>query len=314
MLAPLSTLPQVLRAAGYATSVTGKWQLATLEFHPEHIPRAGFDSWCVWQIWRDSEKTTRYWDPCFNHDGTIRTDIADRFGPDVLADYVIDQMRAAVENDEPFYIHHNMLLPHWPIVQTPADRAAGREASLERMTNYLDRLVGRLTEAVDSLGIAEETYVIFIGDNGTDTDQPRELPDGLVRGGKRDLNDGGMHVPLLVRRPGSIAADVSTRALVDMADLFPTVCDLAGVVLPPRRNIDGVSFAPILSGTRDGSRRWVTGGIDGAWCVFDGQFRLTSRGGLIDCRKLPAEIPAEKDDPAALAARVRLGEVMAHVQ
>lgn len=47
------TYAQTLRAAGYATSVTGKWQLAGLEFHPDHCLQAGFDSWCVWQIWKE---------------------------------------------------------------------------------------------------------------------------------------------------------------------------------------------------------------------------------------------------------------------
>jgi arylsulfatase A len=50
-----TTFAQLLREAGYATSVTGKWQLAALEFHPEHCRDAGFDSWCVWQIWRRRE-------------------------------------------------------------------------------------------------------------------------------------------------------------------------------------------------------------------------------------------------------------------
>jgi arylsulfatase A len=97
-----TTFPQLLRKAGYRTLVTGKWQLATIEFHPEHCRDAGFNSWCIWQIWRQGAKTTRYWNPCFNHDGQVRDDIADRFGPDVLADYVIDEMQTAVAAKRPF--------------------------------------------------------------------------------------------------------------------------------------------------------------------------------------------------------------------
>ena len=91
----MPTFAQQIRANGYLTSLTGKWQLATLEHHPDHIRDAGFDSWCVWQIWRDGSKTDRHWNPTFNQDGKIRDDIADRFGPDVLVDYVIDEMREA---------------------------------------------------------------------------------------------------------------------------------------------------------------------------------------------------------------------------
>jgi arylsulfatase A-like enzyme len=113
------TFAQQIRANGYATSVTGKWQLATLEKHPDHIRHPGFDSWCVWQIWKDGQKTDRHWNATYNQDGMIRDDIADRFGPDVLVEYVIAQMRDARSAGKPFLIVHNELLPHWPVVETP---------------------------------------------------------------------------------------------------------------------------------------------------------------------------------------------------
>src|SRR6056297_3028083 len=102
---------QVLREAGYLTAVTGKWQLATLEYHPDHLREAGFDSWCIWQIWRKGKKTIRYWDPVLNEDGSVIPNLEKRFGPDVLARYVVKKMEEAVEAGRPFMIHHNMLLP-----------------------------------------------------------------------------------------------------------------------------------------------------------------------------------------------------------
>ncbi|NND96648.1 MAG: FAD-dependent oxidoreductase, partial [Pirellulaceae bacterium] len=210
-----TTYPQLLREAGYQTSVTGKWQLATLEFHPNHCRDAGFDSWCVWQIWRNGAKTTRYWNPCFNHDGRVRADIASDFGPDVLADYVIDQMRSAVEAKRPFYIHHNMLLPHWPIIATPDDKVEGNPGSLRSMIAYMDKLCGRILGEVDRLGIANNTVVIFMGDNGTDSKTPRQTDAGEVNGGKTDLNDAGTHIPLIVRHPGKIDAGIVADDLID---------------------------------------------------------------------------------------------------
>ncbi|MCA9082068.1 MAG: sulfatase-like hydrolase/transferase, partial [Planctomycetaceae bacterium] len=266
------TFPQLLRGAGYLTSVTGKWQLAALEFHPDHCRDAGFDSWCVWQIWRNGAKTTRYWQPCFNHDGTIRDDIADRFGPDVLADYVIDQMRTAIAAKRPFYIHHNMLLPHWPISPTPDDKSAGRDGSLAGMIRYLDKLCGRIVDEVDRLGIAEETIVIFMGDNGTDQKAPRVTKQGEVRGGKTDLNDAGTHIPLLVRQTGVIEAGATSDDLIDMADWFPTMCELAGVTIPEELRLDGVSFASTLHGTGHSPRKYVVGGYNNAVSIFDGQW------------------------------------------
>ncbi|QEG39061.1 sulfatase-like hydrolase/transferase [Roseimaritima ulvae] len=313
-----TTFPQLLRAAGYATSVTGKWQLAALEFHPQHCRDAGFDSWCVWQIWREGAKTTRYWNPCLNHDGRIRDDIGERFGPDVLADYVIDQMKSAVAAGRPFYIHHNMMLPHVPIVDTPAERSSGRAASLGGMIHYMDALCGRLIAAVDELGVGDRTYIIFMGDNGTDSRATRHTRAGAVSGGKRDLNDAGTHIPLIVRRPGTVAAGTVCQDLIDMADWFPTFCDLAGVTVPADVELDGVSFASRLSGGEASPRQWVTAGIRNERSVFDGQWRVrTGTDRIIDARKLPQEtvlepVPAEAESPvkqlrSVLAEQQRLG-------
>lgn len=284
------SIAQVLQRGGYATSVTGKWQLATLEYHPNHIRDAGFDSWCVWQIWREGEKTTRYWDPCFNQDGHIRQDIVERFGPDVLADYVIERMRQAKSANQPFYIHHNMLLPHWPLIQTPADKSTGSQASLKEMVRYMDGLCGRLMRAVDELGLRDNTWIIFMGDNGTDSKEARQTLTGSVTGGKHHLVEAGMHVPLLMVGPGSLPGGTVVRDLVDMADFFPTLCELTGLSVPASAQLDGVSFASRLLGkTYQPHRRFVTAGINDDHCVFDGEWRLHKKGALYDCRALPRE-------------------------
>ena len=166
----MPTYAQQLRNIGYRTALTGKWQLATLEQHPEHPKDSGFDSWCLWQIWRTNpetgigEKTSRYWNPAFNQDGQLRDDISDRFGPDVLVDYIIEKMTEASEADEPFLIVHNEMLPHYPMVQTPDDKAASpqRPAELKNMVHYMDRLVKRLLDAVEDLGIRDNTYVLSL--------------------------------------------------------------------------------------------------------------------------------------------------------
>ncbi len=288
-----STYAQLLRDAGYATSTTGKWQLATLEFHPDHIRDAGFDSWCVWQIWRDGAKTTRYYDPCFNHDGKVRDDITNKFGPDVLADYVIDQMRSAVKEGVPFCIHHNMLLPHEPIVETPDG-----EKSLRGMITYLDSLIGKLMLAVDKLGIAEDTCIVFLGDNGTDVSAARKTNSGTVTGGKRTLDDGGTHLPLIARWPDSIPANTTADDLVDVTDLFPTFCELAAVKIPASVPIDGVSIAGRLLRNEPTNREITVAGYQKQFSVFDGEWRLDSDGTMIDARKLPKEETASGPNPA----------------
>jgi len=316
----MTTLPQLLRRAGYVTSVTGKWQLATLEHHPNHIDVAGFDSWCVWQIWRNGAKTTRYWDPCFNQDGNVRTDIADRYGPDVLADYVIERMRSAKKSGQPFYIHHNMLLPHWPILPTPNEKTSGEQASLDRNIIYLDQLVGRILRALDQLELADDTWVLFVGDNGTDSDLPRRTRFGEVTGGKAILGDAGMHVPMIIRPPSRFRASHVTRQiddLIDITDLLPTLCELGNAEIKPTemKSIDGISFASRLKGTGGTStRNFVTGAYAGDDCVFDGSWRLHRKASLLyDCRQLPIEKIADDRDPEARSARLRLTKILTDI-
>jgi arylsulfatase A-like enzyme len=320
----MPTWAQLMRANGYATSVTGKWQLATIERWPNHIREAGFDSWCVWQIWLQGKKTTRHWQPTINHDGIIRQDIAERFGPDVLVDYVIAQMTAATKAGKPFAIVHNELLPHDPIIQTPADKAAGRAASLGHMIHYMDVLVGRLLTAIDTLGIRDNTYVIFMGDNGTHEEDfinpeahkpgqgahTRHTTAGLVNGGKFQLNDAGTHVPLIVWGPARIPRAQTCDALIDVADLFPTFCALTGITLPSSLTIDGQSFVHFIYGQEGPQRAWTMHGIHQEDTIFDGTWRLfRKKGSLIDASNLPQEKPAGADDPSANTARSQLDQI-----
>lgn len=323
----MPTFAQLLRRNGYWTSVTGKWQLATLEKWPNHLRQAGFDSWCVWQIWQDGRKTLRHWKPTFNQDGKVRGDIRDRFGPDVLVEYVVSEMKTANAAGKPFLIVHNELLPHDPIIKTPDDRELGRPASLGNMIQYMDQLVGRLLDSIEALGIRENTYVIFMGDNGTHEEdfknpkasEPSERPHtrhtsrGRVNGGKFKIGDAGTHVPLLVWGPTSIPKHSVCDELVDVVDLFPTLCELSNTLVPD--DIDGRSLAPQIHGKRGVTRHWVHHGIAsspnrvGGTSVFDGSWRwLHQTGQLWDASALPQERPA-KDRAEAAQAKRRLSEI-----
>ncbi len=301
---------QVLSEAGYQTSVTGKWQLATLEHHPDHCRSAGFDSWCVWQIWSKGGKTKRYWKPALNRDGELLESTESSFGPDILTDYVIERMIAAKKDGQPFCIHHNMMLPHTPIVQTPDDKKENRKESLANMVSYMDKQVGRILNAVDKLGLVKNTIVIFAGDNGTENG-PKRTKAGTVLGGKRSLTDGGIHVPLIARCPGRVPKGAVLDDLVDSADIFATFCELAGVPVPSNAAPDGISFCDPLLGRGKGKRKWVTAGISRNFIVFDGNWRIDEKSRkLIDCRELPSEKAADMTSADAQAAKEQLEKII----
>lgn len=318
----MPTYAQLMRANGYATSVTGKWQLATLEIWPDHIRDAGFDSWCVWQIWKDGAKTLRHWNPTFNEDGKVRDDIAQRFGPDVLVDYVVEQMAEAIASEQPFLIVHNELLPHFPMIDTPDDRRLGRPAKLGNMIEYMDKLVGQLLDSVTDLGIRDNTYIVFMGDNGTqapyfqnprvgkqadELEHTRHTIQGKVNGGKAEHGDAGCHVPLLVWGPKSIPAGTVCDDLIDVVDLFPTFCELSSTTIPSELAIDGRSITAQLHGQAGIPRPWTHQGLYKEEYIFDGSWRLfRTSGELLDARHLPAEPLAAENDPDAIAARAAL--------
>ncbi|WFB34486.1 sulfatase-like hydrolase/transferase [Kiritimatiellota bacterium B12222] len=302
----LHTFAQLARDAGYATSVTGKWQLATYLYHPNHLIEAGFDSWCFWQIWDGEAKTERYWNPSLNRDGNVLEDLEDAFGPDVLKEYVIEKMTEARDEEKPFLIVHNEMLPHTPIVSTPDDIAAGRPMSLENMIAYMDKLTGELLEEIESLGIRENTYVFFIGDNGTDTHATRQTIEGTVTDGKRDLTDGGTHVPFIVWGPASIPQGERAHDLVDITDMFPTICALAGIPIPEDIPYRGRSIVPQMAGRRGAPRAWVHQGIGNKQSIFDGKWRLRSDGLLHDARALPIETQVTSTSADSLQATNRL--------
>ena len=105
--------------------------------------------------------------------------------------------------------------------------------------------MGQLLDAIDSAGLAENTVFIFVGDNGT------------AGSGKGTVTELGVRVPLMIRWPGAIKPGVVSRELVSVADIFPTLAELAGAKLPADHVIDGKSLVPTLRGEGKKHREWV---------------------------------------------------------
>lgn len=263
------TFAQCLRTAGYATGLFGKWQMGGWQENPPAIVQAGFTEYCSFDSKQELADSQKHSGNCY-WGGTIlrpgETTRLNRYGPDVFTDDAVAFMRR--HRGGPFLAYCCLPLIHRPFQPTPDQigtdaagavppeailGARGAATNFTAMVRYTDRIVGRLLDALNELGLTTNTVVIFTGDNGTDNVAEAapvrsEFLGQQVRGGKYFPTELGVNVPLLVCWPGHVSAGRVTSELVDFTDFLPTLCELAGAVLPENYPLDGRSFLPVLQG------------------------------------------------------------------
>jgi arylsulfatase A len=317
------TLPAVLQAAGYSTAVGGKWQLALLKDDLEQPRRMGFDEYCLYG-WHEGPW---YYQPHIWHDGKLRTDVRDRYGPDVICDFVIDVIER--NKDRPFFAFYSMSLCHAETndLEKPAPVGPnGRYDSYAEMVAKMDERVGRVVAALDRLGLRENTLILFTTDNGTAAqnladaegdqliyeDVVSKLGDREIRGGKGTLTDWGTRVPLIANWPGKLQPGQVSSNLTDMSDMLPTLADVAGAKLPSGVRLDG---RPLKLQICDGAppRRWVFAEREKRYFVRNQRWKLYDDGRFFDMQTDPDEeqpLSAESLPSAAYAARGELQQAM----
>lgn len=232
MQVPLTekTLPRYFHEAGYATAAVGKWHVGGAGYGPlEH----GFD------VYHPGTANTK---PSATEGGKGEYDLT------AFAERFIETNR-----HRPFlvYLAHNT--PHIPYDAQPARIAKAAQAFepvYAAVIETLDDTVGRLLAKIDSLGLAEETVVIFTSDNGglhvPEGPHSRVTHNTPYRAGKGFLYQGGLRVPMIVRWPGHVPAGVVVDAPVINTDWLPTLLELTGQPVPT--GLDGVSLAGLLTG------------------------------------------------------------------
>lgn len=322
------TFAAVLRQAGYATAIAGKWQLALLRNDPQHPHRLGFDEYCLFG-WHEGP---RYWQPLLWQNGSIRDDVTDRYGPEVYSDFLIDFMSR--HRDSPFLAFYSMALCHdvTDDLDEPVAFAPGKDRyeSYAEMAENMDRMVGKLVRAVEELGLREHTLILFLTDNGTASSSIIDVRDGnlvrapvvsrrggeKIRGGKGKLTDAGTRVPLVASWPGTTPAGIVVDDLVDASDILPTFGDLAGVSPPEELSVDGSSFAPRLRGKGAEHRRWVYAEHRGQSWVRTRRWKLYDDGRLYDMRSDSRESSpiAPGGSTRADVARQRLSHVFGQLR
>lgn len=316
------TFAHVMKSAGYATAVTGKWQLCLMKKDLDHPKRLGFDEWAVFG-WHEGP---RYWEPMIYHDGKVRDDVKDRYGPDVYTDVLIDFMERHREG--PFLAYYSMALCHdvTDDIGKPVPFGPGKDRyeSYGEMAEAMDVQVGKLMAALDRLKLREKTVVVFTGDNGTARasyagvrngklykDKVVSIRNGKkIPGGKGTLLDRGTRVPLLASWKGVIDPGGVVDDLVDFSDVLPTFADLAGADIPG--GLDGRTFAPRLRDGKASGRDWVFAEHGGKSWVRTREWKLYADGRVFDMRSDLEERRPVTDAGAADVARLR--EAMASLR
>jgi len=322
------TIAQVLRSAGYATAIAGKWQLALLKKDPAHPHRLGFDQYSLFG-WHEGP---RYFDPMIYQNGKVRDDLSGRYGPDVYTDFLIEFMKTNREG--PFFAFYSMALCHDvtdDLDAPPPLGPRGRYESYAEMVASMDRQVGKLIDALDKLDLRKETLVLFITDNGTPKSYIATAKEGKlvrqsfrsewqgeqVRGGKGDLTDLGTRVPWIASWPGKIEPQQVVDDLVDVTDILPTLAELAGADLPQDVKLDGASFAPVLTGNGPGQRSWVHAEHRGRRFVRNRNYKLYDDGQFYDMQHDPTEqepLSTDSLSPEAQAAHKKLKAAMVKLE
>lgn len=287
------TFAHFFQDAGYKTCIAGKWQLGRETDAPQHF---GFQEALLWQHTRGRAVDgfdSRYPNPRLELNGK-QIDYDDgEFSSDLFVEFIGNFMEA--HRDEPFLVYYPMALTHCPFSPTPDSKDwdpssrgsrtyKGKPQYFSDMVTYVDKSVATIDEKLNSLGIRENTLLIFIGDNGTDTPIVTNTTFGKIAGAKGSMKDGGNRVPCVVSWPGAISKGLVTQQISDVSDILPTICEAAGIALPKDIPFDGVSLLPLLKGdtetTRDAIYMWYArnGGPDAKIFARTADYKLYATG------------------------------------
>ncbi|MCB1235942.1 MAG: sulfatase, partial [Verrucomicrobiae bacterium] len=249
------TIAEVLAETGYETAFFGKWHVSRhhggyLGWSPTHGPKnQGFQTAAEdfgshpYSYWKDRKART----------------FLDRsegdFPADTMTGHAIDFVKGG--HRAPFFLMVSHFFVHTPVhtrlkwlhdrclAAIPADHPRRADlAHYAAMVATLDYHVGQLLDALDESGLAGSTVVVLTSDNGGHPEYGGNAP---LRGGKWNLYEGGIRVPLVVRWPGHVAAGSVGETPVTGCDLFPTFAGLAGATSPPA-DLDGADLGPLLRG------------------------------------------------------------------
>ena len=254
------TVAEVLKSAGYATGITGKWGLG--EPNTSGLPnRQGFDEWLGFLNQRHAH--TYYPEYIWRNESfeIVRKNMGRYQGQwihDVFTDFATDFIRK--HHKGPFFLYLPYTVPHGryevpdnhPYSDKPWEDDAKRYAA---MVTRLDSDIGEIFQLLQQLGIDEQTIVFFCSDNGATFTRKPINSAGPLRGRKGNLYEGGIRTPMIVRWPGKVEAGRVSDQVWAFWDFLPTAAELAGVKAP--EEIDGISMLPAILGQTQRNHKFL---------------------------------------------------------
>jgi len=267
------SIGRLLRDAGYNTAVAGKWHEGAIRPYEK---QGGFEEYCIWSSqglmeqcenysgWKggmENETTTsRYWNPGLIRNGRVLYTKPDDFGPEICSSFLMDFMERSVEAGKPFFAYWPCVAPHGTrqgVSTNPFRGEVGEmgksnpeesAARFKSLNEYIDFLIGRMSDKLTELGIKENTLFVITSDNGT-------AVTAKTRGVER-----GCHVVNVISGYNVVKRG-STDELTDFTDIAPTLVELSGAEPPGGYAFDGKSLVPFLKGKSDSHRDWIYGYI-----------------------------------------------------
>ncbi|WP_153559374.1 sulfatase-like hydrolase/transferase [Roseimaritima sediminicola] len=274
------TIAELLKDAGYKTGCFGKWHNGA--HWPYHPNAQGFDEFVGFCAGHCND----YFDPLLERNGSSFQ--ARGFIADVLTDHAIEFIqRAHATSDSPFFCYVPYNTPHTPAsvpvdkwqqwaerpdVEDPFTRA------MYALVENIDDNLGRLLAKLEQLGIAEETVIVFLTDNGPNGHRFNDQ----MRGIKSSEHEGGVRVPLFVRWSQRIPPGTVVKPNAAHIDLLPTLCRIAGVENPASKTLplDGLDLTPLLFGQDDfemPERNLYVWRNPNRWSVRSARYRATEK-------------------------------------
>ncbi|MEP3838668.1 MAG: arylsulfatase [Algibacter sp.] len=269
------TVASELKRVGYKTAVIGKWGLSEGETNQNLPSEHGFDYFLGYKKHRHAHHY--YWDTLYRNNESFvlkGNNYALKQG-EYTHDVFINEALSYVERekDNPFFMYLALTIPHLELTVPEASKKPYENLGWPKrkmntnghykndlegnvtyagMVSRMDRDMGRLFKKLKALGIEDNTIVFFTSDNGPEYESRDRFfnSNGPLKGGKRDLYEGGIRVPFIVKYPGKIAPNSISNHISAFWDFLPTACELAGI-LPSNKNINGISLVPELFGNQE---------------------------------------------------------------